>query len=254
MIPESLEIGHKVKTTSWKWKIIAIQWDLAKVLVWGETIEVKKNTLRHVKENTKIYDSKYLDKVVAANPAIWKMVAKSNRETCAWNITWSTKLDDNLELLGFFSWIQKICLVIWLQLEMALPDLNDSNYKQKFANAATKIWKENIDKLLDTITEEYYKRFGNSPKYQDIGRVTHIYQFAKIVNSALQRTQMAKHNLDPEIFKLSDEKFIELVAKKSGRAPLVVNVNAHSEEEFQATIDGIIGYIKGAEDFRGNMN
>lgn len=74
----------------------------------------------------------------------------------------------------------------------------------------------------------------------DIGRGIHQYQFAKIINSALQATHRARNNLDKESFKLTDEEYINLQKRKSGRLPLVVSPSNDAGQ----TVDAIISLIK----------
>lgn len=95
--------------------------------------DISKNLIG---QNAQQY-SDSLDELTLKFPDFWATVKSSDRETCAWNITGSGELDDNLELMGFFQWIQKICFGIAMEMDIELPDPADPDYKQKFANAAT---------------------------------------------------------------------------------------------------------------------
>jgi len=81
----------------------------------------------------------YLNNLVKENPEIWKEVQSNNWESCAWNITGSSELDDNLELLGFFEWIKKVFFAVAMKHNIELPDFSDSAYKKEFANRSCAI-------------------------------------------------------------------------------------------------------------------
>lgn len=250
-IPHTLNVGHKVKTDLGKWKIIAINDDIASILVDNKVVNSNMNELVHIKSKKEEYSNEsYLDKVVLEHPDWRKFVSSKDRETYAWNITGSTKLDDNLEVMWFLQWIQKICFAIWVKHNIQLPDFTDhENYQQEFADRATDIWQVNMDSLISFILASYHRKFDDKD-YPSIWDDMYEYQFAKIINAALQMTQMAKYELSLDIFRLNATEIIKKVKAHQWWIPLVVS----SAEGVTIAINNILAYVIADQQYKSNLN
>ncbi len=231
-----LTVGDTVQTQQWQWEIVSVnaQNGIARVLVWDNIVELKANYLMY----TNRYQENYLNAIIDKYPDWRKIVSKYDWEPSAWNITGSTNREDNLELIWFFQWIQKVCFIIWISHTMKLPSFDSPNFKKEFADNATDIWEKNIESLLAMILFEYEKIFWGNNKYLDLPKELHIYQFIKMINSTLQHTQIAKAGLNKDILRLTDNELIQLVKKLHWWLPLIVSADG----DIWRIVQNIIGY------------